>query len=1084
MKDADIEDRYPLTPAQEGLLFLSLAADGSRVTVEQHVALYRGRLDVGSLRRAWQRVVDRHSALRTVFAWDPEQRPGQQTLRESPLAWSEDDWRMRTPLEQESTLDAFLLANRDKGVDMSQAPPLRVSLIRTAADEHHLVWTFHPILLDARSMALVGQEVAACYRAFLRGTEPELPPVRPYRDYVEWLQRQDPSGAEAFWQRLLDGSAATSRLGTMSLAPAEAGIDAQQLELPEETGAKLRALAGEQGFELSILFNAAWALVLSRHIGESDVLFGVTLSRLPPEMVGLESMVGLCTWPMPIRVQIGEEETLLTLAKRLQHIESDLLLHRHAPLTQSRISSAAARGAPLYDSVVAFEGDPSERGPWPDLPGAVVASVRSWPHVIHPLHLRITDNGRLRLLLCSQRHRFDSAWTRCLLQQVETVLGQAVARPETPLDRLSLVTPQSSSVLPDLSAPLEREEVAPVTASFASCVSRWPGSAALRHRERTLIYAELSDRARAGARALRALGCDTGDVVALDGRPGFGLIVGLLGILMAGGAVLMLDRRLPVDRRRLMCREAGAKHLVRLGGSEGHGEWWAERSWGAVLSLDHASGDLTGRSEVPGPAELPELDGDDGAYVFFTSGTTGVPKGVLGTHRGLSHFVDWQRAAFGVGPGDRSSQLTGLSFDVVLREIFLPLTSGATLCIPDEPEELGAERVLPWLEREKVTTLHTVPTLADTWLQTLPEGVALGQLRRVFFAGEPLSGRLVQRWRTAFGTSAQIINLYGPTETTLAKCFYLVPDEPGEGVQPVGRPLPRSQALVLAGGGRPCGVGEWGEIVIRTPYRTRGYVNVPGENARRFRPNPARPDEGDLLYHTGDRGRFRPDGILEISGRLDDQVKVHGARVEPGEIVAVLDQHPDVRGSVVLGLKSTSNTTRLVAYVVPRGDPPPTPTGLKAFAGARLPDYMVPTAFVLLERLPLTPNGKVDRRALASMADERAAPRTEIMPPRTETEKVMAGIWAEALGVDKVGVDKNFFDLGGNSLLMLAVITRARARGFDLEQLTMFRHPTVQSLAQHLSEGTSPVPDYQAVRKRGQRQREALSRQRRPAGRS
>jgi amino acid adenylation domain-containing protein len=640
------------------------------------------------------------------------------------------------------------------------------------------------------------------------------------------------------------------------------------------------------------------------------------------------------------------------------------------------------------------------------------------------------------------------------------------------------------AVLAELSAPIAETEFAPVTALFDSWVQRSPDEPALRQHEQSMGYGTLSERARAVARDLGARGCRPGDVVALDGWPGFGLIASLLGILLAGGVVLMVDRRLPVERRRLMCREAGARHLVWLSGEGTSEEIWAEQSWSAIVSVELASGKVAEPKGAPETGALPELNGEDGAYIFFTSGTTGVPKGVLGTHRGLSHFVAWQRTTFGVGPGDRSSQLTGLSFDVVLREIFLPLTSGATLCLPDEPEELGAEEILPWLEREGITTLHTVPTLAESWLLVPPQGASLSAMRRVFFAGEPLRGRLVRRWREAFGQSAQIVNLYGPTETTLAKCYYVVPAEPEEGIQPVGRPLPQSQALVLSEKGHPCGIGEWGEIVIRTPYRTRGYVNAPDENRRRFRPNPFRSDDRDLLYHTGDRGRFRADGMLEISSRLDDQVKINGVRVEPGEIAAVLSQYPAIHQSTVLGQKNAGRGVSLVAYVVPEKSTSLAAIELKGFLRTKLPEYMVPSSFVFLERLPLTPNGKVDRKALAKLGRVGDTGRAEFEPPRTATEELVAGIWAEVLGVERVGVEDNFFDTGGDSLLMMQVITRARLRGLRLTHLTMFRYPSVRSLAAHLSSKGATAPSYQGVRDRARRQREALARQKMTLGRS
>ena len=1072
--DSDIEGTYPLTPAQEGLLFLTFAAGQPRAFVEQRATVYRGRLDVGCLRRAWQRVVDRHTVLRTVFTWNPGEQASQVARRGAALAWRDEDWRERPAAEREKALGSFLAADRGQPFDVGQSPLLRMALIRTADDEHQCVWSFHPILLDGWSAANLRREVAACYDAFVRGAEPELPPVSSYRNYVGWLLGKDSTEAEAFWRRLLDGFVAPARLEGVDPAAREAGIQEEHLELPEAMAVALRSLAQERQLRLGTVFRAAWALILGRRCGEHDVLFGAVFSGRPPTMAGIDSMVGLFATPLPLRVCLAEGDTFLAGVGRLQEIEAEIRVYQHAPLAQGRIWSGLLRGTPLFESLVTFEGDSPDEAPCAGLPEDSAAGISFWAQAGYPLHLRINTGNRLRLSLSYELSRFDPATILSLLQQIPTILDQVVARPDVPLDRLSLVAPEAHAVLPDQSEWLAREDYPPVATSFVSWAARSPQAPALSQHERTMTYVELEARVRAVALALRARGCQNGEVVALDGRPGFGLIASLLGTLLAGGVALMLDRRLPVDRQRLMCREAGAKHLVRLSGEEDRGDWWAERSWGALLSVDLASAQLKQPPDVAEMVTLPGLGGDDAAYVFFTSGTTGVPKGVLGTHRGLSHFLAWQRTTFGVGPGDRSSQLTGLSFDVVLREIFLPLTSGATLCLPDDPEELGAERVLPWLERERITTLHTVPTLADTWLLAPPEGVSLGSLKRVFFAGEPLGGPLVQRWRAAFGTSAQIVNLYGPTETTLAKCFYLVPDEPGEGVQPVGRPLPQSQALVLADGGRPCGVGEWGEIVIRTPYRTRGYVNVPEENARRFRPNPVRPDEGDLLYHTGDRGRFRADGILEISGRLDDQVKVRGARVEPGEIAAILDQHPAVRRSVVLGQRGADGTIRLVAYVVAEGGGPSAALELKGFLGTRLPEYMVPSAFVFLERMPLTPNGKVDRKALAATAVPETASRADLAPPRSATEKVVAAIWAEVLGVESVGVEENFFDLGGNSLLATRVASRVRRTlGVELAVRDVFSALTVAQLARRIealrasSEGVPAGPPLLAEPNRG-----------------
>jgi amino acid adenylation domain-containing protein len=447
--------------------------------------------------------------------------------------------------------------------------------------------------------------------------------------------------------------------------------------------------------------------------------------------------------------------------------------------------------------------------------------------------------------------------------------------------------------------------------------------------------------------------------------------------------------------------------------------------------------------------DLPEVDNEDAAYIFFTSGTTGVPKGVLGCHKGLSHFLNWQRQEFGVGPHDRSAQLTGLSFDVVLRDIFLPLVSGATLCLPPADSDLGPAQILPWLEREKISLLHTVPSLAQTWLVNVPSEVSFSELRYVFFAGEPLTSELVRQWRDQFPQAGEIINLYGPTETTLAKYFYKVPDDILGGVQPVGLPLPETQGLILTQDKQLCGPGEAGEIVIRTPFRSLGYINAPEENEKRFINNPFNKDSQDVLYRSGDLGRYRLDGSVEILGRLDHQVKIRGVRIEPEEVQVALGQHPAVRQAVVIAREDVPGEKSLVAYVVSAGEQPPTVSGLNRFLKQRLPDPMRPSAFVMLDAIPLNPNGKVNRQALPAPDGARPELEETFVMPRTPVEEAIAGIWSDLLGVEQVGVYDNFFDLGGHSLIATLLISRMReVFQLELPLRSLFEAPAVAELAE------------------------------------
>ncbi|HET8846339.1 MAG TPA: amino acid adenylation domain-containing protein, partial [Ktedonobacteraceae bacterium] len=600
-----------------------------------------------------------------------------------------------------------------------------------------------------------------------------------------------------------------------------------------------------------------------------------------------------------------------------------------------------------------------------------------------------------------------------------------------------------------------------ITNMIASWATRTPTSPAICQAGQQWSYHELLEQSELIAQALVALGVGRGDVVAVSGRRSFGLIAAATGVLMGGTVLLMLDANLPALRRQMMLQQAEAKCLFQI--NDQHIK--EPESQLTTIPVNPTSGRIDGALSIDQQIiQLPTILPDDPAYLFFTSGTSGVPKGVLGCHKGLSHFLTWQRTTFDLGPGDRSAQLTGLSFDVVLRDIFLPLTSGATLYLPEEELELFPARIILWLAQEQITTLHIVPALAQSWLNDAPPGVSLSALRRVFFAGEPLKDTLVHRWREVFSMEGEIINLYGPTETTLAKCYYRVPDDAQAGVQPVGWPLPETQVLVFGKDNRLCAPGEPGEIVIRTPFRTLGYINAPEENWR-FAQNPWRDDMRDILYYSGDRGRYALDGKVEILGRLDQQIKLRGIRIELSEVENALMRHPAVQEAAVL-LYSThsANESRaedqddkyLLAYIVPAAlQPTPAETELRDFLKSWLPASMIPSAFMALPALPLTPNGKLDRRALP-VPEHIFQESGRYAAPRTPAEELVAGIWEQVLKRDAIGIHDNFFALGGHSLLGVRIVSRLRNTfQVELPLRALFEAPTVSDLARRVEQALS-----------------------------
>jgi amino acid adenylation domain-containing protein len=648
--------------------------------------------------------------------------------------------------------------------------------------------------------------------------------------------------------------------------------------------------------------------------------------------------------------------------------------------------------------------------------------------------------------------RFGSERVAEICAQLAVVARQVVGDAGITLAALSLVTASARAAMPDPSREIDVPEHRPVTEAFLGWYRRAPQAVAIRHAGRTLTYSDLAHASARIARQLCAEGVEPGDTVAVTGVRSPGFVVAMLAVWRSGGVLLTLDPKLPLERRRTMMQQAGAARLVCVASSASDCQA-LEDLVDAVLHVDRHDGQLQGHAAT-GMLALPVLEPQDPAYIFFTSGSTGVPKGVKGRHAGLAHFLDWQREAFGVGPGDRASQLTALSFDVVLRDTFLALTSGATLCIPGEQDALDPGRILAWLQAEQVTTIHVVPSLARLWLNCVPRGVHLPDLRRVFFAGEPLTDVLVQRWREAFPGTFDVVNLYGPTETTLAKCYQIVPASVDAGIQAVGRALPQTQALLLNRHGGLCGLYEIGQIAIRTPFRTLGYVNNAAANRLAFVKNPWGADADDLLYLTGDSGSYLPDGRLRILGRTDNQVKIRGVRIEPGEIEACLLRHPHLREALVMACDDGRGDKMLVAYVVRRreqgNDEMHLVSDLRRYLRGLLPENMVPSAFIHMSALPLNANGKVDRKALPAPDAPRAA-GCDNPDFDTPLERDVARVWAEVLNVNGVAPDQSFFDLGGHSLLAMQMANQvSRQLGASCPLSLVFEAPVLSDFCRSL----------------------------------
>ena len=1058
-------ETYPLSPLQEGILFQHLLSIGTDVYVQQIICSIHEQLDVGAFQRAWARVVQRHEVLRSKVEWEEISEPRQLVIPGISFKGECFDWKHLSTLEQQERLETYIQKDRAQGFDLGQVPLMRLAIFELGTEEYKFVWTFHHIFLDGRSFPLILEEVFTFYEAFIKNRDIELDSPRPYRDYVMWMRERDQAKDEKFWRENLAGFTSPTPLPMSASLSAGVGalgsVSSVEIRIPESLTSALRRLASSYNLSMNTLFEGAWALLLSRYNDEEDILYGTvrTCRRAPIE--GAESMIGLLINTVPVRVKIRKQTKVLDWLNQLREQHVQMREYIHSPLHQIQRWSDITHGNPLFESLVVFENYyldsymRSKGGRW--LNREFEYRVRT----NYPLHINGYDDNEMILKIKFDEGRFAQDTVQRMLGHLQTILQNIPENLDKSVSEIPILTEPERRLLPDPSAFLAEPQQEPVTSMFECWAKKTPEYPAITQNKQLWTYGELAERSNALEQTLRSLAQQRKDVVAILGSRSFGLIASLMGVLKSGSVLLSIDKNLPKARQALMLRESNARTLLYVGDIRSEYSGFENEISLNILYVDPATGYLKEVREDPSPkkSNSAETLPGDAAYIFFTSGTTGVPKGVLGSHRGLSHFVNWQRETFGVGPHDRCAQLTGLSFDAVLRDIFLPLTSGATLCLPDDELLSDPGGILPWLDRERISIFHTVPTLAHSWLADGSPGVSLRAIRCVFFVGEPLTDSLVRQWRTAFPESGEIVNFYGPTETTLIKCFYRVPANASPGVQPLGRPLPQTQALVLGANFRLCGIGEPGEIAIRTPFRSLGYINVPEESRKRFFKNPFRSDETDLVYFTGDRGRYRPDGSLEFLGRLDNQVKIRGVRIELGEIESVLGQHEAVREVVVMAREDVPGDKRLVAYLVAHEKQTPSGSVLRRYLKEKLPEYMVPNAFVILEKFPITPNGKVDRRALPAPEYTRPELEATYVAPRTPVEQSLAKIWADVLGVERVGIHDNFFELGGHSLLAVQLFIRIRKwAGIDLPLAILFKSPTVRALAELLDPGGATAP--------------------------
>ncbi|MBB4926133.1 non-ribosomal peptide synthetase [Kitasatospora kifunensis] len=1027
-----VEDVYPLTPMQSGMLFDALMTEDTGLHLIQFDLVLDHVDEPELLGRAWQQAADRLPILRTAVVWADVSSPVQVVLAEAALPVTQHDWRELPESARRERWHTLRAADRAAGVDLAAAPLARVAIIRLTDTSVRVLWSMHHIVMDGWSGAELLAEVVADYARLRDGAGPQPQPRVPFRDYLRWLGEQDQAAAEAYWHGMLGEFITPTRLPYDSPATPDyrpRATETVEVDIAPELSARLAEVAKRTQLTTSTLLQGAWALLLSRYSGGRSVCFGATVSGRTPGLAGVDSIIGMLVNTLPVLVHVDGEQDLVAWLAGLQAEQARARDFEAVSLTQAQSWSGLSAGDNLFDSIIVFENYPFDDQAF-TAHGLELSHFDTEVGAGAALGVVVLPGDRLTVRLHHDPALFEADSVRRMAEYLRTLLEAFADGLERTVGELPVLSPAEYRVVVG-----ERAADHPVGHRMEELVAEQarlhPDAVAVELDDQDLTYAELEARANQLAHHLVERGIGSDVLVGIAIERSLDLFVAILGILKAGGAYVPLDPDYPAERLGITLAET--RPPVVLAHEHAIGRFprtdaelvFLDRDWPVIATY---------------PTTCPEVRGSarDLAYVVYTSGSTGRPKGVMVEHRSLHNTVTAVVGPYGLTPSSRVFQLCSMSFDTGVQDLFTTWAAGGTMVVPGPDVARNGAYLVEHMLAGKVTTA----SIPITVLSSLDPG-SLPGMDTIRVGGDVVVPEVAEAW----ARNHRVINNYGPTEAGVTVSLFEVEQGAGYRSVPLGEPLANTRAYVLDDRLSPVPIGVPGELYVGGVGIARGYVDNRAKTAERFVADPFG-SPGARLYRTGDVVRWRPNGMLDFVGRTDDQVKIRGFRVELGEIESVLMRHDAVAEAVVSVWPDGKGNKRLVAYFVGRpGEPTLSAEELRRHLSGSLPTYMVPSAIVLLERMPLNHNGKLDRSALPAPTRQDGT-GAEYVAPRDPTEEALARIWSEVLGIERVGVEDDFFTLGGDSINSLRIVARMRtAFGVEVTPRDLFEGPTIGALA-------------------------------------
>lgn len=1046
-KRDQVQDMYYLSPMQEGMLFHTLHHQEKGFYVEQMDMNVKGTLRHDLLEKSMNIIVERYDIFRTVFLHEKVKRPVQVVLKNRPFQLDVVDIQDLSESEQLERIDRFKQKDQLRGFDLSKDLLMRASVFQTGPSSYRWIWSYHHILLDGWCFGLVVQELFAIYHALLHDIPYRLEPVKPYKEYIQWLEKQDKQASLEYWTQSLAGFEGQSTFKEQRKQTNEHELGEIEWAMSKEETAALSELALQQNATLSSALQSAWSILLSRYQRSNDVLFGTVVSGRPADLAGVDRMVGLFINVIPRRIQLTDQMTFRSLLSETQQQSLAAEPHQYIPIYDIQ---AKAGQQQLIDHIVVFENVPAaKKDEQESLLGFTVEDMNVYEKSNYDLNLLASPGEQLQLKLAFNQRAFDPAFVHKLKDQLTLLIKGAIKHPDQLVHILTLVTKQEKQrMLEEWNAPELEHDQLYLTKWFEHNVRKQPNAVALSAGDHTMTYAELNEQANRLARHLQKNGVGHQTVTAILAERTPELIVSLLAVLKAGATYVSIDPDYPESRIQYMLRDSGATHLLT------HSSFISQtRSLafdGTYLFADDQEILLMSSENLPLEAGL-----DDTAYIMYTSGTTGQPKGIMTTHSNIARVVK-NTNYLTILETDTLLSLSNSVFDGFTFDVYGALLNGAKLVLPQKETILDMGKLTELIKGEHISVMF-VPTALFHLL--VDEGTDwMRGVRKVLFGGERAS---VQHVRKAFDVmgKGRLLNVYGPTESTVFATYYPIDEAiPLEAHSiPIGKPLNQTGAYILSEHRQLQPIGMVGELCLSGKGLAKGYLNRPDLTKQVFIAHPFA--AGERLYRTGDLAYFREDGLIEYAGRVDDQVKIRGHRIELTEIEANLLMHPGVKQAVLLADHDETNHTRLLAYITCDDAWKGKLDDIKSRLKERLPAYMLPHELIELENLPLTPNGKVDKRQLPKPEAPQGNRRVKL--PANEVEQKLLVMWREVLEREDISTDDHFFELGGHSLKAMSLLSKV-SKEFEVQVPIhlLFETPTIEALSHYIQHQDGETAGY------------------------